>query len=122
MGMLAVGTEDQLLEADDRIVVTLESALRAVVSLVGHAFLVSEFVDEDGVTTRFGFVDTGEFSVLRSDTDAKNIPVDPKYLERALECANRLGGWIVLDAHDEVVTDPVTSEQVKLRAIEQNRH
>ncbi|OZE10236.1 hypothetical protein CH249_14240 [Rhodococcus sp. 05-2255-3B1] len=117
---LFIGNDGNRLDAKPHIVASLIKALDATARLAGHAALVSELSGEDGVSTRFALYIPGEdgFSVLRADYQGEDSALDTDYLQRAVQCAIHLGGWIVLDARDEVVTDIVEAKKVKARAID----
>ncbi|OZF25158.1 hypothetical protein CH296_28130 [Rhodococcus sp. 14-2496-1d] len=120
---LFIGSDSNELRAEPDIVASLLEALDATARLAGHAAIVSEFPSDDGVTTRFALYvpDEDGFSVLRAEYQGEDGAPDTEYLQRAIQCAIHLQGWIVLDAHDEVVTDLAAAKQIKARAVDHYR-
>ena len=124
MGKLFIGSEANGLLADDRIVVALHAAIGTVIERFGEATIVSEELLEDGVATHAAFVNPTDPEYGRCWFElegGEDLPIDAKYVERALECAEHTHSWIVLDACDEVVTDRVKANEIQRRAVRE-RH
>ncbi|WP_225623855.1 hypothetical protein [Rhodococcus rhodochrous] len=119
MGFLYVGSDANVLQAEDRVVVTLEFALSVVARRYTAAVLVSELAYWDGVSTRAAVYDPGVSGLDRCwfESDLPDVSIDAEYLQRALDCADALDGWIVLEANDEVVTDSRRAAEIKRRSV-----
>lgn len=117
MGKLFVGAQRPEFVAEDRIVVSLHAAIAELVNRYGYAVLVSPVLSEDVVWTLPAMVDpTSErHNMCLVVPSRQDTAVDPVYLQCALDQAEALQGWIVLDAHDDVVTDLARALQIKRR-------
>lgn len=117
---LFIGNNGNGFSAAPDTIATLAKALDAIGRLNGKAFLVSDFADDSGVAKRFVVYAPGEeeLSVLRAEYQTVDGAVDAELLQRVIQCAIHLNGWIVLDAKNEVVTDVVVGKQIKAMAID----
>lgn len=119
MGRLFVGDGSTGIEAEDRIVISLGTALTEYLEGRLIALVVSEFLNEYGVTTRSTLIGTPQsLHHFWVEVDDENVETDLEYAQCALECAETMLGFIVLDAHDEVVADPATRKKVIRRSLE----
>ncbi|MFE7423859.1 hypothetical protein [Rhodococcus sp. NPDC057529] len=76
---------------------------------------MSPVLGEDGVAMFPAIVDpTSErHSMCFVVPSSQGVAVDPDFLQRALDQAEALQGWIVLDARDDVVSDLARAYEVK---------